>query len=121
MLPEEDGYWQKWLAKHGERVRVLCAPQESAIRQQDWDTLHQVTLEKEQILEALWQYPPAQLPPEALAFVQELWRINQQLRQMIEEHMSALRTDMAHLHRTRDTLQRYHANASPGSVEDRAA
>ncbi|MGC8782936.1 MAG: flagellar protein FliT [Armatimonadota bacterium] len=121
MLPEEDGYWQKWLAKHGERIRVLCALQESAIRQQDWDTLHQVTLEKEQILESLWQCPPAQLPPEALAFVQELWHINQQLQRMMEECMSALQAELAHHHRTRDMLQRYYANASPGSMEDRAA
>ena len=121
MLPEEDGYWQKWLANHGERIRLLCALQESAVRQQDWDTLHQVTLEKEQILEALWQCSPTQLPPEALAFVQELWHINQQLQRMMEEHMSALRTDMAHHLRTRDMLQHYYTTAAPGNVEDRAA
>ncbi len=121
MLPEDDGYWQKWLAKHGERIRVLCALQENAICQQDWDTLHQVTMEKEQMLESLWQCPPAQLPPEALAFVQELWHINQQLQTMIEERMSALQADMAHHYRTRDLLQRYYTTASSGSVEDRAA
>lgn len=118
---EADGYWQKWMAKHGERIKLLCALQESAIRQQDWDTLQQVTLEKEQILEALWQCPPAQLPPEALAFVQELWHINQQLQQMIEERVSALRADMAHHHRTRDMLQSYYTTAAPGNVEDRVA
>lgn len=121
MLSEADGYWQKWLAKYGERIRVLCALQESAIRQQDWDTLHQVTLEKEQVLEPLWQCPPAQLPAEALAFVQELWSTNQQLQQVMQERMSALRAELAHHHRTRDMLQHYYANASPGSMEDRAA
>ncbi|MCS6831752.1 MAG: hypothetical protein NZ749_14060 [bacterium] len=121
MLLEQDGYWQKWLAMHTERLRALCALQEESIRQQDWETLNQLTVEKEQILEALWQCPPAQLPPEVLQLVQELWLINQQLQQMMEEHATALRADMARLHRARDTLQRYRTDVSPGSVEDRAA
>lgn len=121
MQPEEDGNWQKWLAKHGERIRLICALQEEAVRQQDWDTLNQLALEKEQILETLWQCPPAQLPPEVLAFVQDVWHVNQQLQQRVEEHLAALRADMAHLNRTRDTIDRYRTNASPGTVEDRAA
>lgn len=121
MLPEEDGYWQKWLAKHGERIRLLCALQEDASRRQDWDALNELALEKEQILEPLWQCPPAHTSPEVVAFVQELWRVNQQLQQVVEERMSALRADIARLQHTRNTLQHYGTNASPGSVEDRAA
>jgi len=121
MLPEEDGYWQKWLAKHGERIRLLCALQEDAIRRQDWDILNQLALEKEQALEALWQCPPAQIPPEVLAFAQEIWLIDQQLQQMVEERITALRTEMASLYRTHTVLQRYQMGASLGRVEDRAA
>ncbi len=35
--------------------------------------------------------------------------------------MIALRAEMASLHRTRDTVHRYRANAPLGSMEDRAA
>lgn len=121
MPPEEDEFWQKWLAKYAERVRLLCALQEDAVRRRDWSALQQLSQEQEQILEVLWQPPPSQLPPEVLAFARDLLEINGRLQQMVEENMIALRAEMASLHRTRDTVHRYRANAPLGSMEDRAA
>lgn len=121
MLPEEDEFWQKWLAKYAERVRLLCALQEDAIRRQDWSALQQLSQEQEQILDVLWQTPPSKLPPEVLTFARDLWQRNQHLQQLIQERMNTLRADMASLHRTHDTVQRYRTSASPGSLEDRAA
>ncbi len=121
MLPEDDASWQKWMAKYAERVKLLCALQEDAIRRQDWSALQQLLQEQEQILDVLWQTPPSKLPPEVLAFAGDLWQRNQHLQQMMEERMTALRADMASLHRVRDTAQRYHTSPSTGGLEDRAA
>jgi len=121
MPPEDDASWQKWLAKYAERVKILCALQEDTIRRQDWPALQQLLQEQEQILDVLWQTPPSQLPSEVLAFAQDLWQMNQHLQQMMEERMTALRADMASLHRIRENAQRYHSGASTGGLEDRAA
>jgi hypothetical protein len=120
MLPEGGGFWEKWLEKYAERVRLLCALQEDAIRRQDWSELQQLSQEQEHILDVLWQAPPSQLPPEILAFARDLWQRNQYLQQMMEEHMDTLRADMASLYRMRDTVQRYRTSTSTGSLEDRA-
>lgn len=118
---EEDEGWQKWLVKHGERVRLLYALQEEAIRQGRWDVLQQLQQEQEDLLQDLWQVPPSQIPPEVLAFVQEVLQANLHLQQMVEQRMSALQSEVANLNRSRNTLNRYNAPISPGHLEDRAA
>ncbi|MEJ5251964.1 MAG: flagellar protein FliT [Chthonomonadetes bacterium] len=121
MPPDEDHYWQKWLMKHAERVRLLYALQEEAIRENRWDALSQIQQEQEEILQDLWQAPPSQLPPEVLAFAQEIWQTNLRLQRMVEEQMRALQAEMADVNRSRNVLNRYNTPAPSGRLEDRAA
>lgn len=118
---EEDAGWQKWLVKHGERVRLLYALQEEAIRQGRWDVLQQLQQEQEDLLQDLWQVSPSEIPPEVLAFVQEVLRTNLHLQQMVEQRMSALQSEVADLNRSRNALNRYNASVPSGRLEDHAA
>lgn len=121
MQAEEHPRWAQWLAIQGERIRLLNRLQEEAISQQQWETLLQLTAEKEQLLEPLWETPPAQLPPAVLAFAQELWHANERLQQLMAQQFSALHAEMAEAHHLRENLQRYYAGPPPGSVADRSA
>jgi len=121
MLPEDEFSWQQWLTQYTERMKILCFLQEEAICRQDWSELQQLLQEQEQILDVLWQAPPSQLTAEVLTFAQDLWQINQHLQQMMEERMSALRAEIAFLHRVRDTAQRYQNSSCPSGLEDRTA
>lgn len=121
MQSETQHRWQRWLATQGERIRLLNRLQEEAISQQQWETLLQLTAEKEQLLEPLWQTPPSELPPAVLAFAQELWHANERLQQLMAHQFAALHAEMAEAHHLRETLQRYYTGPPPGSVEDRSA
>ncbi|MGQ9487247.1 MAG: hypothetical protein ACUVTY_12115 [Armatimonadota bacterium] len=118
---EEDDGWQKWLVKHGERVRLLYALQEEAIRQNRWDVLQQLQQEQENLWQDLWQVPPSQIPPEVLTFVQEMLQANLRLQQMVEQRMSALQSEVAGLNRSRNALNRYNISVPSGRLEDHAA
>lgn len=118
---EEDDGWQKWLVKHGERVRLLYALQEEAIRQNRWDVLQQLQQEQEDLLQDLWQVPLPEIPREVLAFVQEVLQTNLHLQQVVEQRMSALQSEVADLNRSRNALERYNVSIPSGRHEDLAA
>ncbi len=121
MQPETGGYWQKWLLKHGERIRLLCALQEEAIRHDRWDELQQLLQEQEELLGEIWQAVPPELPPDVLTFVQEIRDQNLRLQQRIQSRMETLRAEMAGVSRSRNTLRHYHTELPAGHLEDRAA
>ncbi|MCS6950521.1 MAG: flagellar protein FliT [Armatimonadota bacterium] len=120
MQPDDDTHWQQWMATHGERIRLLSFLQEEAISQQQWETLVQLTVEKEQLLQRLWHAPPTQLPPAVLAFVQELWSLDMRLQQLLEQQRTLLHAEISRAQQLRSTLQHYHTNPPLGSIEDRA-
>jgi hypothetical protein len=121
MLPDHEPSCQKWLAKYGERIRLLSALQEQAVQANDWDALQQLLQEQEQLLRSLEQYLPSHIPPELLEFAHEIWQRNQRLQQMVEQQLRRLRTELADLQYSRDAVKRYRTVPPSAKMEDHAA
>lgn len=119
MLPEGGDCWQKWLAQHGERVRLLYALQEQALSSQSWSVFQQLAQEREQLLQELSLFPLTEITPEVRLFLREIEQLNLRLQQAIEEQWSRTRAEAAALSQMRQQIGSYRTDAVQGGIEDR--